>query len=106
MSQVSWVEIKPASKGRNDPASGACIRPHEKRGIFLSNRPDINELKAGLFGRKMPTYADFGGWVISTLAGWLVVTADTKSNLRHLLLLGVNSSMQGTRRDAYAREER
>jgi hypothetical protein len=25
----------------------------------------------------MPTYADFGGWVISTIAGWFVVTADT-----------------------------
>ena len=41
---LSWVEIKPASKGRNDPASGARIRPHEKRGIFLSNKPDIKEL--------------------------------------------------------------
>jgi hypothetical protein len=41
---LSWVEIKPASKGRNDPASGSRIRPHEKRGIFLSNKPDINEL--------------------------------------------------------------
>jgi hypothetical protein len=41
---LSWVEIKPASNGRNDPASGARIRPHEKRGIFLSNKPDINEL--------------------------------------------------------------
>ena len=25
----------------------------------------------------MPGYADFGGWVISTIAGWFVVTADT-----------------------------
>jgi hypothetical protein len=25
----------------------------------------------------MPTYADFGGWVISTIAGWFVVTADS-----------------------------
>jgi hypothetical protein len=25
----------------------------------------------------MPTYADQGGWVISTIAGWFVVTADT-----------------------------
>ncbi len=25
----------------------------------------------------MPTYADIGGWVISTIAGWSVVTADT-----------------------------
>jgi hypothetical protein len=24
----------------------------------------------------MPTYAHFGGWVISTIAGWFVVTAD------------------------------
>jgi hypothetical protein len=24
---------------------GARIRPHEKRGVFLSNKPDINELK-------------------------------------------------------------
>jgi hypothetical protein len=24
----------------------------------------------------MPTYAEFVGWVISTLAGWFVVTAD------------------------------
>ena len=24
----------------------------------------------------MPTYADFGGRVISTIAGWFVVTAD------------------------------
>ena len=43
-STLSWVEIKPTSKGRNDPASGSRIRPHEKRGIFLSNKPDINEL--------------------------------------------------------------
>jgi hypothetical protein len=77
---MSWVEIKPASKGRNDPASGSRIRPHEKRGIFLSNKPDINEFSAGLFGRKMPTYADFGGWVISTIAGWFVVTADKMLN--------------------------
>jgi hypothetical protein len=25
----------------------------------------------------MPTYANFGGWVISTIAGRFVVTADT-----------------------------
>ena len=24
----------------------------------------------------MPTYADFGGWVISTIVDWFVVTAD------------------------------
>jgi hypothetical protein len=28
----------------------------------------------------MPTYADFGGWVISTIAGWFVVTADNFGN--------------------------
>jgi len=28
----------------------------------------------------MPTYADFGGWVLSTFAGWFVVTADTASD--------------------------
>ena len=30
----------------------------------------------------MPTYADFGGWVISTIAGWIVVTADTQQGLQ------------------------
>jgi chromosomal replication initiator protein len=29
-----------------------------------------------LFGRKLPTYADYGGWVISTFTGWFLVTAD------------------------------
>jgi hypothetical protein len=32
-------------------------------------------LDAGLFGRKMPTYAE---WVDRTIAGWFVVTADTR----------------------------
>ena len=41
---VSRAETKPANKGRNDAASGIRTRPHEKRGIFLSNEPDINEL--------------------------------------------------------------
>ena len=43
-------------------------------------------LDAGLFGRKMPTYADFGGWVISTIAGWFVVTADTSKAVWSLRL--------------------
>jgi hypothetical protein len=30
-----------------------------------------------LFERKMPTYADYGGWVISIIAGWVEVIADT-----------------------------
>jgi hypothetical protein len=29
----------------------------------------------------MPTYADFGEWVISTIAGWFVVTADTMKTI-------------------------
>jgi hypothetical protein len=31
----------------------------------------------------MPTYADFGGWVISTIAGWFVVTADSITQPLH-----------------------
>jgi len=42
---VSSVEIKPATDGRNDPASESCIRCDEKSGIFLSNKPDTNELR-------------------------------------------------------------
>jgi hypothetical protein len=34
---------------------------------------------AGLFGRKMPTYAVYGGWVISIIAGWFEVTADNEA---------------------------
>jgi hypothetical protein len=30
-----------------------------------------------LVEREMPTYANCGGWVISTIAGWFEVTADT-----------------------------
>jgi hypothetical protein len=29
----------------------------------------------------MPTYADYRAWVISTIAGWFEVTADTPSDL-------------------------
>jgi hypothetical protein len=37
----------------------------------------------------MPTYADFGGWVISTFAGWFVVTADNpKSDEQKTLISG------------------
>jgi len=42
---LSSVEIKPATNGRNNRASESCIRCDEKRGIFLSNKPDINELR-------------------------------------------------------------
>jgi hypothetical protein len=31
----------------------------------------------GVFGRRMPTYAVCGGWIISIIAGWFEVTADT-----------------------------
>ena len=34
----------------------------------------------------MPTYADFGGRVISTIAGWFVVTADTSKAVWSLRL--------------------
>src|SRR5260370_39751662 len=37
--KMSSGEIKPATDGRNDPASESCIRCDEKRGIFLSNNP-------------------------------------------------------------------
>jgi hypothetical protein len=30
-----------------------------------------------VFGRRMPTYAVYGGWIISIIAGWFEVTADT-----------------------------
>src|SRR5271170_2492169 len=73
---LSWVEIKPASNGRNDPASGARIRPHEKRGIILSNKARHQRVNAGFVWKKMSTYADFRGWVISAIAGWFVVTAE------------------------------
>src|SRR5258708_38431537 len=42
---LSSVEIKPATNGRNDPASQSCVRCFEQRGIFLSNKPDSNELQ-------------------------------------------------------------
>jgi hypothetical protein len=41
---VSPVEIKPATNGRNDPASEFYAKCCEERGIFLSNKPDINKL--------------------------------------------------------------
>jgi hypothetical protein len=43
-SEVSSVEIKPATNDRNDPATESCIRWYEERGIFLPNKPDSNEL--------------------------------------------------------------
>jgi hypothetical protein len=37
--------LKPATNGRNNPASESWIRCHEERSIFLSNKPDINDLR-------------------------------------------------------------
>jgi hypothetical protein len=34
-----------ATNDRNEPASDFCVRPCERRGIFLSNRLDTNELQ-------------------------------------------------------------
>src|SRR5260221_1336923 len=53
--RMSSVEIKPATDGRNDPASESCIRCDEKSGIFLSNKPDTNELRRVFFGGKKQT---------------------------------------------------
>src|SRR5260221_14740765 len=65
---VSSVEIKPATDGRNDPASESCIRCDEKRGIFLLNKPDTNELRRGFCGeKKQRTYILMGGGVLPTL---------------------------------------
>jgi hypothetical protein len=49
---VSSVEIKPATNGRNDPASGFGVRHFEKIGIFLSNKPDSKELRRVCFEEK------------------------------------------------------
>ena len=40
----------------------------------------------------MPTYADFGGWVISTIAGWFVVTADTRKGLLEARTISLQKS--------------
>jgi Transposase len=52
-----------------------------KREAFFLQQARYQGVNAGLFGRKMPTYADFGGWVISTFAGWFVVTSDTQAQI-------------------------
>ena len=48
-----------------------------KREAFFFRTSRYQRVNAGLFERKMPTYIDYGGWVISTIAGWVDVTADT-----------------------------
>ena len=49
---LSPIEMKPATNDRNDPASEFCVRGYERRGIFLSNRPDTNELKRACLEEK------------------------------------------------------
>jgi hypothetical protein len=44
LSQVSPIEIKPAADYRNYPASEFYVRCFKERGIFLSNKPDSNNL--------------------------------------------------------------
>ena len=44
----------------------------------------------------MPTYADFGGWVISTIAGWIVVTADNGAAGPDQRLRGVRTPELGS----------
>ena len=36
----------------------------------------------------MPTYADYGGWVISIIAGWVEVIADTFADHMDRLVAG------------------
>jgi hypothetical protein len=42
---------------------------------------------------KMPTYADCGGWVISTISGWFEVIADAQNNPRPPLLCCTNDRL-------------
>jgi len=73
---MSSVEIKPATNGRNYPASEFVVRGYEKRGHFSFKRTRYQRLTAGLVGTKMLTYAEYRGWVISTIRGWMEVAAD------------------------------
>jgi hypothetical protein len=43
---------KPATNGRNDPATKICVRRH-----FSSKQARINSLMSGLFERKMPLFS-------------------------------------------------
>src|SRR5580704_16700513 len=48
---------------------------------FSFEQARYQRVTSGLFGRKMPTYPVFGGWVISIIADWFEVIADTFVNL-------------------------
>jgi hypothetical protein len=50
--ELSSVEIKPATDGRNDPASGFCVKRFERRGILLSNKPGTKDLQRACLEEK------------------------------------------------------
>jgi hypothetical protein len=45
---------------------------------FFFRTGRYQQVTAGLFGRKMPTYVHYCGWVISIIAGRFEVIADTE----------------------------
>ena len=47
----------------------------------------------GLVEREMPTYAEYGGWLISTIAGRFQVTADTLVTIWPICLVLATRSM-------------
>jgi len=47
-----------------------------KREAFFFRTSPISTSYNGFVWKKMPTYVDYGGWVISTIAGRVEVTAD------------------------------
>jgi hypothetical protein len=66
--------MKPATDYRNNPTREFYVRYFEERGIFLE-QARYQRVTSGLFEGKMPTYADYGGWVISIIGGWVEVIA-------------------------------
>jgi hypothetical protein len=51
---MSPIEMKRATDYRNDPGSEFYVRCFEERGIFLSNKPDINKLQRACLEEKCP----------------------------------------------------
>src|SRR5260221_14313591 len=49
---LSPIEIKPATDYRNYPASEFYVRCFKERGIFLSNKPDTNQLQRACLEEK------------------------------------------------------